>query len=253
MSSHVLFVGHGNPMYAIESNAFTAEWAAIGRRIGKPDAVVSISAHWETIGSRVTTNERQRTIHDFYGFPQPLFDVRYDAPGAPDLAAEIIARTGIERDDSWGLDHGTWSVLRHVFPDADVPVIQISLDRRKSPAGHFMLARELRFLREKRILVIASGNIVHNLGRIRFDRSDGEDWAVAANEMIRELVIADDATSLIAFETLGADVRLAIPTPEHFLPLLYVLGLRDPGDSVRVFNDVVELGSLSMTSFELIP
>lgn len=249
----MFFFGHGNPMHAIGDNAFTREWRAIGGRIDRPDAVVAVSAHWETDGSFVTSNATQRTIHDFYGFPPELSDVRYDAPGDPELAREIVAKVGADRiatDDGWGLDHGTWSVLRHIFPLADVPVVQISLDRRKSAAQHFEFARRLRFLREKRILFIGSGNVVHNLRRADFRRPAGEDWAVRADSTIRDLVLARDHAALLDLEGLGPDVRLAVPTPEHFLPLLYVLALRDDDDTVRVFNETVELGSISMTSFE---
>jgi 4,5-DOPA dioxygenase extradiol len=250
--SKVLFVGHGNPMHAIESNRFTREWRSLGRRLGRPEAVVSVSAHWETDGTSVTSNPLQRTIHDFYGFPQALFDVRYDPSGSPDLAreiAEVVGGVGLAGD--WGLDHGTWAVLRHVFPAADVPVIQISLDGRKSAAEHFELARQLRFLREKPILFIGSGNIVHNLQRIDFGRKDGEDWAIDANELIKKLVVAGDSRSLIDYESLGENVRLAVPTREHFLPLLYFMALREEGEGLAIFNDEVELGSISMTSFEV--
>lgn len=249
----MFFFGHGNPMHAIGDSAFTREWSAIGGRIDRPDAIVVVSAHWETDGSFVTSNPRQRTIHDFYGFPAELFEVVYDAPGDPELAREIVATAGNDKigaDDGWGLDHGTWTVLRHIFPLADVPVIQISLDRRKSATEHFEFARGLRFLREKRILFIGSGNIVHNLRRADFRRPDGEDWAVRADSLIRDLVLARDHSALSNLDGLGADARLAVPTPEHFLPLLYVLALSDEADDVRVFNEAVELGSISMTSFE---
>ncbi len=249
-----IFFGHGNPMYAIEENAFTQTWNAIGDRIGKPKGVVCVSAHWETDGTFVTAMERPRTIHDFYGFPQALFDVEYDAPGDPGLAADIVAELGedlIKPDFAWGLDHGSWSVLKHVFPNADVPVIQISLDRGKSPADHFNFARRLRFLRENDILFIGSGNIVHNLRRIDFRSPTGADWALAANEKIKSLVGEFDSSGLINYGSLGPEIQLAVPTPEHFLPFLYFLAMREEGERAEIFNDVVELGSISMTSFEL--
>lgn len=249
-----IFFGHGNPMHAIADNSFTQAWSAIGARIGKPKGVVCVSAHWETDGTLVTAMERPRTIHDFYGFPQPLFDVEYDAPGDPKLAREIIDELGedlIKPDTEWGLDHGTWSVLRHVFPDADVPILQVSLDRRKSAAEHFEFARRLRFLRERDILFVGSGNIVHNLRQVDFRSPTGAGWALTANEKLKALVTQFDTGQLVEYRSLGEEVRLAIPTPEHYLPLLYVLAMRAEGERAEIFNDVVELGSISMTSFEL--
>ncbi len=241
-------------MHAIADNAFTETWRAIGARIGKPKAIVCVSAHWETDGTFVTAMERPRTIHDFYGFPQELFDVEYDGPGDPELARELVAELGkdtILPDESWGLDHGTWSVLKHIYPEADVPVLQISLDRSKSPAEHYEFARRLRFLRERGILFLGSGNIVHNLRMVDFRSSTGADWAVTANGKLKALVGASDIESLSNYGELGDDVRLAIPTPEHFLPLLYFMAMREKDDRIEIFNDVVELGSISMTSFEL--
>jgi 4,5-DOPA dioxygenase extradiol len=247
-----IFVGHGNPMYAIEENEFTRNWRRLGESLPKPKAVAVISAHWETAGTFVTANPRLRTIHDFYGFPEPLFEVTYEAPGSPGLAREISARvtkTNVVLDESWGLDHGTWSVLRHLFPKADIPTIQISLDRTKTPLEHYKIAADLRFLREQDVLVIGSGNIVHNLGLINFRDRSGDEWAVAANERLKELIFSGDHESLTDYRRLGREVQLAIPTPEHFLPALYVLALRGDGERLEVFNDVVELGSISMTSF----
>ena len=249
-----IFVGHGNPMYAIEENEFTRNWRKFGESLPKPKAVVVVSAHWETDGTKVTANSQLRTIHDFYGFPQPLFEVTYNAPGNPDLACEISARvtkTTVALDESWGLDHGTWSVLRHLFPEADIPTIQISLDRTKDPSEHYEIAGDLRFLRDQDVLVIGSGNIVHNLGLIDFRNRSGDDWAVAANNRLKELILSGDHESLIDYRRLGREVQLAIPTSEHFLPLLYFLALRGNGEEIEAFNDVVELGSISMTSFRI--
>jgi 4,5-DOPA dioxygenase extradiol len=249
-----LFVGHGNPMYAIEENRFTRTWQNLGQTMPKPQAVVVISAHWETVGTYVTAMERPRTIHDFYGFPQPLFDVQYNAVGSPKLANEIADRlkqTNVLADENWGLDHGTWSVLRHIYPDANVPIVQLSLDRIKSASEHYEIAKELIFLRNNNVLIIGSGNIVHNLRLVNFQNKFGDSWANSANDALKNLVLSDKHESLINYQTLGKDVRLAVPTPEHYLPLLYILALKNKGEKVEVFNDAVELGSLSMTSFKI--
>jgi 4,5-DOPA dioxygenase extradiol len=250
----VIFVGHGNPMYAIEENSFTRTWQNLGQILPKPQAIVVISAHWETVGTYVTAMERPRTIHDFYGFPQPLFDVQYNAVGSPKLANEIAERlkkTNVQADENWGLDHGTWSVLRHIYPDANVPIVQLSLDRTKSASEHYELAEELQFLRNNGVLIIGSGNIVHNLRLVNFRNKSGDDWAISANETLKTLILSGNHESLINYQTLGSNVRLAIPTAEHYLPLLYVLALKNNGETVEVFNDAVELGSLSMTSFKI--
>lgn len=249
---NVLFVGHGNPMYAIEENGFTQNWRKIGETLPKPKAILVISAHWETVGTFVTAMPNPRTIHDFYGFPQALFDVNYNPPGSPELAKEISAKvrqTKVELDFEWGLDHGTWSVLRHIFPKADVPIIQLSLDRTKPASWHYELSKELQFLRNEDVLIIGSGNIVHNLRLINFRNNSGSDWANSANETLKKLILGNDHESLVNYQTLGEEVRFAVPTPEHFLPLLYVLGLKTEGEKIEVFNDVVELNSISMTSF----
>lgn len=247
----VIFVGHGNPMYAVEENEYAENWQNLGGKLPKPQAVAVISAHWETVGTKVTAMEKPRTIHDFYGFPKELFEVKYNAPGSPTLAREIVAKikkTKIELDTDWGLDHGTWAVLRHLYPMADVPIIQISLDRTKSVEQHFELAKELKFLRSQDVLVIGSGNIVHNLRMVNFRQTNGYDWAEKANEILKETILSKDFQSLINFETLGKEVLLGIPTPEHYLPLLYVLSLKNEDEKIEFFNDKVELGSISMTS-----
>lgn len=239
-------------MYAIEENGFTQNWRKIGETLPKPKAILVISAHWETVGTFVTAMPNPRTIHDFYGFPQALFDVNYNPPGSPELAKEISAKvrqTKVELDFEWGLDHGTWSVLRHIFPKADVPIIQLSLDRTKPASWHYELSKELQFLRNEDVLIIGSGNIVHNLRLINFRNNSGSDWANSANETLKKLILGNDHESLVNYQTLGEEVRFAVPTPEHFLPLLYVLGLKTEGEKIEVFNDVVELNSISMTSF----
>lgn len=248
---NLLFVGHGNPMYAIEENNFTQTWQNLGKNLSKPKAIVVISAHWETVGTFVTAMEKPRTIHDFYGFPPELVAVQYNAPGNPDLAKEISVQTGIELDENWGLDHGTWSVLKHLFPKADIPVLQISLDRTKTALEHYDFAKKLKFLRHENVLIIGSGNIVHNLRMVNFRNNFGDEWANSANEILKELVVNDEHTQLINYQKLGSEVQLAIPTPEHFLPLLYVLALKNEGEKIEIFNDAVELGSISMASFNV--
>ncbi|MEK7723220.1 MAG: 4,5-DOPA dioxygenase extradiol [Acidobacteriota bacterium] len=246
-----LFVGHGNPMYAIEENRFTQTWQNLGETLPKPKAIVCISAHWETVGTFVTGMTNPKTIHDFYGFPQPLFDVQYPAPGSPDLAKRVADKLKIELDENWGLDHGTWSVLKHIYPNADVPVIQLSLDRTKPASWHYEFTKQLEFLRDEDVLIVGSGNIVHNLRLVNFRNPNGDEWANIANQKLKELILASDFESLANYQTLGNEVRLAIPTQEHYLPLLYILGLKNEDEKVEFFNDVVELGSLSMTSLKI--
>lgn len=247
----VLFVGHGNPMYAIEENSFTETWRNLGETLPKPKAILCISAHWETNGTFVTAMQNPQTIHDFYGFPQILFDVQYPAPGNPELANTIAGNLNLGLDENWGLDHGTWSVLKHIYPKADVPVIQLSLDRTKSAQQHYEFAKKLQFLRNKDVLIIGSGNIVHNLRLVNFRNPNGDEWANVANETLKDLILADEHKSLVNYQNLGNEVRLVIPTPEHYLPLLYVLALKNKDEKIEFFNDTVELGSLSMTSIKV--
>lgn len=246
----VMFVGHGNPMHAISENEFTQGWQRMAEGFS-PKAIVCISAHWETRGTRVTMVPKPRTIHDFGGFPPELYAVQYPAPGAPDLGSDIIAGvqgSTVEEDHEWGLDHGTWSVIRHMFPMADVPVIQLSLDRNMAPVAHYELAKELSFLRWKGVLVIGSGNVVHNLRRARWDSSEPYDWAVEFDEQTRKSILDGNHAALIKGGDLGSAASLSIPTPEHFLPLLYVLALQADGDEVRFFNERIDMGSMSMRS-----
>ncbi len=251
----VLFVGHGNPMNAIADNDFTKGIRRISESFEKPRAILCISAHWETRGTFITASEFPQTRHDFGGFSKELFEVQYPVYGSPVLAGEVkrmVQRTNVEFDYSWGLDHGAWSVLRHMYPDADVPVVQLSLDYGKAPSWHYELARELKALRGKGVLIIGSGNMVHNLKRICWEKLDadefGFDWAYEANNKMKEFILSRDYTSLINYSLQGNAFRLAVPTPEHYLPLLYVLGLSSNQEEIEIFNDKAVAGSLTMTS-----
>ena len=248
-----LFIGHGSPMNAIEDNEFSRAWTEAARSLPKPKAVLCVSAHWETAGTRVTAMEQPKTIHDFYGFPPALFEKRYPAPGSPDLArtAQGLARKSpIELDSDWGLDHGAWSVLCRMFPDADVPVVQLSLDQRKAPAAQYELGRELRGLRKKGVLILGSGNIVHNLREMVWEDT-AYDWALAFDERMKGLILSRDHDAIIGYSKLGRSAGLAVPTTEHYLPLLYVLGTQDESDGVAFFAEKVTLGSMSMRSVRI--
>ena len=254
----VLFLGHGSPMNAIEDNEFSRGWRSVGKTIPKPHAVLCISAHWETRGTWVTAMEKPKTIHDFGGFPKELFDVQYPAPGNPELAREtrkMINKTEVGLDEKWGLDHGCWSVVKHIYPDADVPVIQLSLDYYQPPQYHYELAKELSSLRRKGVLIIGSGNMVHNLRMVAWDKLDaaeyGYDWAIEANEKMKKYILGGDHLSLINYPSMGSAFNLAIPTPEHYLPLLYTLSLIEKNEQVHLFNDKLVGGSLSMTSLKI--
>ena len=251
----VLFLGHGSPMNAIEDNEFSRGWQGIGKDLPRPHAILCISAHWETRGTFVTGMEKPRTIHDFGGFPQALFDVQYPAPGSPVLAEQTqqaVTSTHIGIDHQWGLDHGAWSVIIHLFPKADVPVVQLSLDRSLSPQQHYELARELAVLRRKGVLIIGSGNMVHNLGVIDWRNPEGGyDWAIEANSRMKELIMNEGHAQLADYTRQGKVFQLSIPTPEHYLPLLYVLGLKDRKESVCLFNDRTVMGSIAMTSVKV--
>ena len=251
----LLFIGHGSPMNAIEDNEFSKSWKKLGEKLPKPTAIVCISAHWETKGTFVTAMPKPQTIHDFGGFPQALFDVQYPAPGNPELAKEIknsISNPIIGLDEKWGLDHGTWSVIRPMYPKADIPVIQLSIDYTQSPAYHYQLAKQLNKLRRKGVLIVGSGNMVHNLGKIAWNKMNepeyGFDWALEANNKMKEFILSENHQALINFKNQGKAFDLAIPTPEHFLPLLYILGLKENKEEVKFFNDKAVMGSLTMTS-----
>jgi 4,5-DOPA dioxygenase extradiol len=248
----VLFIGHGNPMNAIEDNEFTRSWREIGKSIPEPAVILCISAHWETAGTFVTAMGKPQTIHDFGGFPQELFDVQYPASGSPSMAAEvkkIVHLAQVLPDERWGLDHGCWSVLKQMYPDASIPVVELSLDYRQSPQFHFDLAKELAPLRKKGVLIMGSGNMVHNLRKINWhDPQGGYDWAETANEKMKDFIRKGDHKSLIAYSKTGEEAQLAIPTQEHFLPLLYAITLQEKNETVSLFNDKLVMGSLSMTS-----
>lgn len=251
----VLFLGHGSPMNAIEENEFVKGWREIGRRLPRPNAILCISAHWQTNGTFLTAMEKPITIHDFGGFPRELFEVQYPAPGSPELAKEtkkIIKKTEAELDDKWGLDHGAWSVIKHLYPEADVPVIEMSLDYNQSPRYHYELAEELAPLRKKGVLIIGSGNMVHNLRMVAWDKFDsdnyGYDWAIEASEKMKKYILEGSHDKLINYKAQGAAYNLAIPTPEHYLPLLYTLALKGKNENVNLFNDKAVAGSLTMTS-----
>ncbi|HRN78999.1 MAG TPA: 4,5-DOPA dioxygenase extradiol [Ferruginibacter sp.] len=253
----VLFLGHGSPMNAIEDNEFVQGFKRIALQIPKPNAILCISAHWETRGTYVTAMENPPTIHDFGGFPKALFEVQYPAPGSPDLAREtqsLIHKADIKLDDKWGLDHGAWSVIKHLYPDADIPVVQMSLDYFQNPLYHYELARELQSLRQKGVLIIGSGNMVHNLGMVEWKRLNetyGFDWALEANDKMKQFILNDDHPSLIHFSKQGKAFQMAIPSAEHYLPLLYALALKNPNEPVAFFNDKPVAGSLTMTSVKI--
>ena len=251
----VLFIGHGNPMNAIEENEFSARWKMLGTELPKPNAILCISAHWETRGTHVTAMEHPQTIHDFGGFPPELFAVHYPAPGSPALAQqtkEIVKQAIVELDTNWGLDHGCWSVVKRIYPAADVPVIQLSLDHFQSPQWHYDLAKDLSALRTKGVLIIGSGNMVHNLGMVNWrNPRETYDWAQEANETFKRRILEGNHRDLINYSSLGKAATLSIPTLEHYLPMLYSLGLKNEQEEVTFFNDKTVMGSVSMTSFKI--
>ena len=254
----VLFLGHGSPMNAIEENEFVQGFRAVAKSLPVPKTIVCISAHWYTKGTKVTGMEMPKTIHDFGGFPQALYEVSYPAKGDPELANVIkqeLVPTEIELDDKWGLDHGAWSVIKHLYPKANIPVIQLSIDYTKPPEYHYELAKKLNSLRNKGILIIGSGNIVHNLRMMDFrniNKDDyGFDWALEARQNINNLLKNGDYKPLLEYKNSGRAIQLAIPTPDHFLPLIYTLGLQHKKDKMELFNDKMVAGSISMTSLKL--
>lgn len=253
----VLFLGHGSPMNAIEENQFVQGFRKAAQEIEKPNAILCISAHWFTRGTFVTAMDMPKTIHDFGGFPQALFDVQYPAPGSPELAHEVaeLLTPIVEEDHSWGLDHGAWSVIKHMYPKADIPVIQMSIDYNKPPQYHFELGKRLSKLREKGILIIGSGNIVHNLRMVDWKNINtvgaGWDWAVEAREKTNNWLLDGNFQNLIDYKNHGTALQYAVPTPDHFLPLIYTLGLKEKTESLQLFNDELIAGSLSMTSVRI--
>lgn len=258
----VLFVGHGSPTNAIEDNEFTERWKKIAGEIPVPSAVLIISAHWLTRGTHITAMEHPRTIHDFGGFSRELYEVEYPAPGSPELAREtasLIRSTNVELNHDWGLDHGAWSVIKQMYPNADIPVLQLSIDYHKPAQYHYDLAKELSALRKKGVLILGSGNMVHNLGMISLPGNDfsrindeyGFDWAIEMNEIFKKKITDGDHKALIHYEQLSKSAKLAIPTPDHYYPLLYALGLQRKKDEPHFFNDKTVAGSLTMTSVKL--
>ena len=254
----VLFIGHGSPMNGIEDNEFSRRWKQMATEIPVPRAVLVVSAHWFTRGTRITAMDFPKTIHDFGGFPPELYQVQYPAPGQPALAtetAELLKSAHVELDHDWGLDHGTWTIIRHMYPKADIPVLQLSIDYTKPPQYHYDLARELYALRKKGVLIVGSGNMVHNLGMLAWEKLQapeyGFDWALHMNQTFKDFITNGDHQPLIHYETLGREARLAIPTPEHYLPLLYTLGVKGNDDAVSFLNDKAVAGSLTMTSVKL--
>ncbi len=250
-----IFFGHGNPMNALEENSYTTGWRNIGRSIPRPKAVLSISAHWYLPATLVTAMDRPRTIHDFGGFPPELYEITYAAPGDSELATrvqELLAPLEVGRDQRWGLDHGSWSVLCHVYPGADVPVVQLSIDETQPAEVHYEIGKRLAPLRDEGILIMGSGNLVHNLHAYAWGRHPVEpfEWAVRFEKQARELLLAGNDGPLIAYETLGRDAMLSAPTPDHYLPLLYVIGAREKGDQVTFPVEGVDGGSISMLTVQ---
>jgi len=251
-----IFFGHGNPMNAIKQNAYTEAWRQIGEATSRPSAILSISAHWYVAEKSVTVMTAPRTIHDFGGFPAELYQVQYPAPGDPALARRIchlLAPLEVKLDTSWGLDHGTWSVLRHVYPAADIPVVQLSINETKPGSFHFDIGRRLASLRDEGVLIVGSGDIVHNLHTYAWGRhsQDPYDWATRFERAARELILAGEYKSLVNYEMLGPDAALSIPTPDHYLPLLYVLAAAQPSDAVRFPIEGVDGGSISMLTVQI--
>jgi 4,5-DOPA dioxygenase extradiol len=251
-----VFFGHGNPMNAVESNAFTAAWAAIGRTLPRPAAIVSVSAHWYVPLTAVTAVDAPRTIHVFGGFPRPLYEVEYPAPGAHHVAEEVcklLDPVAVQMDESWGLDHGTWSVLVHVYPQADIPVVQLSIDETREASWHYEVAKRLRPLRDKGVLVMGSGNIVHNLHTYAWGNSAAQpyEWALRFENTARALLMRRDFAPLVNYDGLGSDAQLSAPTPDHYLPLLYVLAQHQDGDTVTFPVEGFDGGSVSMLAVQI--
>lgn len=251
----VLFIGHGSPMNGIQHNEFSSYWQKLGKELPVPQAVLVVSAHWLTTGTQITATNVPKTIHDFGGFPEELSKVQYPAPGDPVLAKEtqeLVKSTHIGLDHDWGLDHGAWTVVKWMYPDANIPVLQLSIDYSKPAAYHYNLSRELIALRKKGVLIIGSGNMVHNLRMIAWDKFDvpnyGYDWAIEMHELFKNKIMDRDDKALIQYESLSRSAKLAIPTPDHYYPLLYTLGLKDNRDEIFFFNDKLVAGSLNMTS-----
>ena len=250
-----LFIGHGNPMNTLEDNRYTRTWREIGQALPRPRAILAISAHWYINATAVTAMAQPETIHDFGGFPQALFDYQYPAPGDPALAAQIqslLAPLPVIADQGWGLDHGTWSILAHMFPQADIPVVQLSIDATQPNAFHYQLGKKLAALRDEGVLILGSGNLVHNLRAVRWgENSQPYPWASRIEQRLKDCLVQGNHQSLIDYASLDPEAKLAIPTPEHYLPLLYVLGAQRPGDKTSFPLEGVDLGSISMLSVSI--
>ncbi len=251
----IIFIGHGSPMNAIEDNSFTREWVKIAKGIKRPKAILSVSAHWFTTGTRIMDDAHPQTIYDMYGFPKELYEVIYDAPGSPEtakLTKELISSETII-DNTWGLDHGTWSVLVNMYPERDIPVFQLSVDRAAPPRTHYEIGQQLKALRDKGVLVLGSGNIVHHLGRVNWSMEHGYDWAREFDGYIKENILSGKIENIIDYTKAGPSALMAVPAPDHFYPLLYILGASDGSDRITVHTEACIMGSLSMTSYVFTP
>jgi 4,5-DOPA dioxygenase extradiol len=246
-----LFVGHGSPMNAIEDNNYSVIWSEIGEKITKPEAILSVSAHWNTDGIRISDEAKPKMVYDMYGFPDELYRVKYPAEGSPELArlAKSLLGDSVKIDNTWGIDHGTWSVLRRMYPKCDVPVFQLSVDYRAGAAAHYEIGKKIAALRQKGVMIFGSGNVVHNLERIKWDMKGGQPWAEEFDLYIKEKILEGNHQDIIHYEKAGSAARLSFTTPEHFHPLLCVLGAVDESDSITIFNNSCTMGSLSMTSY----
>ncbi len=249
----VLFIGHGSPMNAIEDNEFSRAWTALGKTLEKPKAILSISAHWFTRGTKVNDSPTPAMIYDMYGFPDELYALKYPAPGSPELAyrARNLIGDFVTIDNNWGIDHGTWSVLHRMFPEADIPVVQLSVNALLSPEEHFQIGQKLRALRYEGVLILGSGNVVHNLSRVDWRMNDGQPWAQEFDQYIHRAITSGRHQDVIDYASVGESAHLSVPSIDHFAPLLYVLGASDADDEVRVINADCTLGSMSMTSYVL--
>jgi 4,5-DOPA dioxygenase extradiol len=255
-SMPALFVGHGNPMNVIRLTRWTDGWRTLGAALPQPRAILAVSAHWYLPATKVTAMPHPRTIHDFGGFPEELFEIRYHAPGDPALAErvrDVLAPIPVKPDEEWGIDHGTWSVLYHMFPEADIPVVQLSIDRTQPPAFHYEIGKLLRALRDEGVLILGSGNLVHNLQRYEWDQPDMEpfEWALKFENKVRSLVLSGKDTQLIDYQAMGSEAKLSVPTPDHYLPLLYVLGSRGKNEGVSFPVEGFDGGSMSMLAIRI--
>lgn len=247
----VVFIGHGSPMNAIQNNEFTENWRKIAKSIPKPKVILCVSAHWYTKGSKTSDEKNPRTVYDMYGFPKELYEATYDAKGSPQTAEFIkwLLKDKVQIDNSWGIDHGTWSILKHMYPISDIPVLQLSIDSKIDKKSHYELGQALKPLRDKGVLILGSGNIVHNLPKVNWEMNEGYEWAYEFDNYIKQNILEGNYENVLDYENSGESYKLALETPEHFYPLFYVLGACEKGEKVKVYNDKCILGSISMTSF----